>query len=302
MLTLDYKDSYNQKPIAIALGFFDSVHIGHREIISKCRDIAAVKGYASAVMTFRNNPHQNLNKATDLIYTYEERLKVLRLLELDLVINSVFDDAYMRTSADDFLQHLKHNFNIAYIACGKDYRFGHFGKGDVNLLSAFCKANGIELFIAPDVYNDDIKVSTTKIREYLINGDINNANKLLFTRYFIDGTVTHGNKVGKMLLFPTANIDISSQKLKVQDGVYVTCTTVHGKKYLSVTNYGKKPTFNDLSYKIETHILNFNKDIYGENITIEFINKIRDTKKFTSVEELKMQISMDIKAASKYSI
>lgn len=298
MLEFPFFKKYD-KPICLALGFFDCIHQGHRVILNKCKEKARLNNCESAVITFKNNPNKNLHKQIDLIYTYNERIKILEKLEMDIVISGNFDNDFMIKSAESFLSELVSTYNIKYIVCGKDYNFGYKGKGDVFLLKSFCNDNNIEFEIADDVIINDKKVSSTLIRQYLAEGEIIKANLFLKDYYHISGTVVAGNKIGRKLLFPTINLHLDNQKQKLKQGVYFTRTLINNKYYYSVTNCGGRPTFDNLFYKVETHILNFNKDVYGEEAYVEFIDKIRDTKAFSSVDELIKQIKQDIKFAEK---
>lgn len=282
-------------PIVLALGFFDSIHKGHRLILNKTILLSESLNCMPIAMTFINNPYSVLNKNTKLVYTYNERKLLLREIGIKAVISTEFNEKFMQIPADDFLKLLYENYNIKYIVCGYDYKFGYKGFGNIKTLENFCSGKGIGLSVIPKASVGEKKISSTLIRNYLQNGEIENANLLLEHPYFIEGKIMHGNKIGSRLLYPTINTEIHNDKLKIADGVYYTNVIIDGKSYKSVTNCGFKPTFNDKKYTVETFIIDFEDNLYGKSLTINFFRRLRDIKKFESVEKLKEQISEDIK-------
>lgn len=290
-------NSQFKEPLVIALGFFDSIHRGHRAIIDKVLKISDDLKCLPAVMTFTNNPYSLLNKSAKLVYTYNERLKIFEETGVKVVIKAEFDNGFMDITAENFLNTLFLNCNIRYIVCGYDYKFGSGGFGNVETLKNFCNEKGIGLDIMPEISEKGDKVSSTVIRNLLLSGDIKNANLLLKRPYFIEGKTEHGKKIGSLHLYPTINTAVGTEKLKIAEGVYYTNTEIGGKVYKSVTNCGYKPTLGDESYTVETFVIDYNGEIYGKTVTVIFYERLRDIKKFDSVKELKEQITADIKAA-----
>ena len=281
--------------MCIALGFFDSLHRGHAAVVSNAVKFADAHEFLCAVFTFENNPFEVLGKDTKLIYTFGERRELLKDIGVDVIKSAQFDKAFMSQTPEQFLESLINSYNIKYISCGYDYKFGKNCAGGVPFLRRFCEKHNIPLEIAPEVQIDGVKVSSTLIRERLAGGDIAAANKFLTAPYCVFGRVEKGRGAGGKMGIPTANISISPEKQPLGAGVYATDTFIGGKKYASVTNAGGKPTFNENAYGIETHIMGFdNTDLYGEYIKIEFLGKIRNIMPFPSKEELRKRIEKDM--------
>ena len=252
-----------------AIGNFDGVHLGHQNLI----EASKISGYKTLVITF-----ENLNKTGYLTNT-NQKIKYLEQLDIDYlvifpfrVINLVFFNEFMK-----ILKALK----VKYITCGIDFRFGFKREGDTADLKKKFKLNIVE-----DYMVNSSRVSSSLIKDFIKDGYINKANNLLKNPYTIIGNVVHGNKVGRKLGFPTANIDYKNYILP-KNGVYLTITKYKDKKYLSMTNIGNNPTLNaQEKIRLEVHILDFNEEIYGEEVEVTFIKYLREEKKFSSKEEL----------------
>lgn len=288
---VDFNEKYDY-PIAVALGFFDCIHIGHVQLVK------AVKNYAeshsntrSALFTFCNDPSDFLNKSKE-IYTFADRVAVLDNLGLDVVIKAKFDLDFMSMSPDEFVSKLLEK-NIKAIAVGSDYTFGKNAEGKVDDLRAVCKKNDIELIVVPFEKIDGQKLSTSYLKTLVQSGNVACLNKFLSEPYFMSGIVKHAKHNGTGLGFPTANIEINPNRMLVCDGIYATLTIIDGRKYYSMTNVGTKPTFNDDSVSIETYVFDFDKDLYGKEIKIEFIERTRDIVKFSSAEQLRDRLADD---------
>ncbi len=278
--------------VALALGFFDSLHVVHRKIIGNAVNYAKEHNCQSAVFTFKDEGISRFKG--DMIYLYEERKKLMGDIGVNYVIPFIFNEECMTTSKDDFLKKITELVDVKAIFCGYDFTFGYKGEGNVDYLSTYCKNNGIDLFITEkeSAYND--KISSSMIKRFLQVGELDLANQLLVNPYSITSKVVKGRGVGHLFGVPTANLMLEEHKLIIKEGVYGTHTIVNGKKYISVTNVGKKPTFNDMSISIETLIKDFDSDIYGETVTVFFIKYLRDIKKYNSKEELRAQIIDDL--------
>jgi len=278
-------------PIVLALGFFDCLHIGHIAVLDACKQSAIPHQADVAVATFLNNP----NGKDKQIYTYTERQIKLKEQQVDIVLGINFDKKFSEISPDDFLDTLFGNYNIKAVVCGFDYRYGANRVGDSVTLKAKWNALSIPVVVVNEVSADSKKVSSTLIKSLLSEGAIESANTLLSSNYTLCGLVARGRGQGKQFGVPTANIILSEDKHTIKAGVYGTHAYVNGKKYKAVTNVGTAPTFGENSPVIETHIIDFDGDIYGKTMTVEFVKRIRNIKKFESVTELKEQIQKDCK-------
>lgn len=280
--------------VCVALGFFDSIHIGHSAIINRAKEVANTYKVKSAVFTFENDIDSIIKGNKGLVLTYEERLKKLSKLSIDTVISTIFTKEFSNLSAIEFFNLLTKNINVKAIVCGRDYRFGNKGVGDVALLKSLCKEKSITVEIVDDVILDNERVSTTRIKNLLLLGDIKTANVLLGESYSISGEVVHGREVGRQMGFPTANVIIPSEKAKLKLGVYKTHVIIDGKRYNGITNYGARPTFNLDDVLTETYIDGYVGDLYGQSATVYFDDFIRDCVKFDTVDGLICQLKNDL--------
>ena len=283
--------------LSLALGFFDCVHLGHRAIIESAAGLAREMGAETAVFTFDNDPFEILGRGEKLVYTFDERCKLLSDAGADAVMAASFSTDFARMPAEDFLRALSESCDLSAITCGPDYRYGYNGEGDTRSLAAFCERRGIRFRVVPFVEHNGVKVSSTAARGFIEKGDIESANRFLGAPYFISGRVEHGRAVGRRLSYPTINLSYSahpSNRLRVCSGVYATRTTVGGKTYPSITNAGDKPTFGVAGYGIETYIIDYNNDIYGLGVRVEFLRYMRPIHTFGGAEELREQLDADV--------
>lgn len=281
-------------PLVLALGFFDSIHIGHCEIIKRCQSLAKSLSATDCVFTFKNDISSVVSKSKGLVFTYEERLKKLEKLQVKSIISTSFTNEFSKIESLDFLKTITDNFNVLAVVCGEDYTFGKGGKGRVNDLKDFCSKRGIKFEIVKQIEIKGQKISTSLIKEELSLGRIESANELLGSPYFITGEVIKDRQVGRCLGFPTANIPLNAQKLPLKLGVYHTLVELDGVKYDCITNFGARPTFGLNDVLTETYIDGFNGDLYGKSITVNFKRFLRDLIKFNSAEELKAQLKKDL--------
>ena len=287
--------SFGEKPkYMLALGFFDCLHVGHRSLIANLCAIADVYGFTPAVFTFDDNFFKILGKTDKLVYNLEERKK---MLYDEFGIEKVFVGApskdFLKMRAEEFLVYLE-KLGIGGIIAGEDFRFGLNAEAGMKELSAWAVSNGIICITQPIMAEWNKKISSSDIRKYLEYGEVSTANSLLGSRYFFEGEVVHGRGVGATYGLPTANLNVSEDKVLPLDGVYDTRVLVGNEWYKGVTNVGTCPTFDVHKRTVETHILDFDADIYGEIIRVEFVDRIRCVVKFNSLEELKTQIHSDI--------
>lgn len=283
----------------LALGFFDSIHLGHRALIEEAKEVARGLGAGTCVCTFDDAFFDLLTGcAVKEIYTLQERRKLLA--ELGVTCVKVFEASPARfsQSGEDFVNELFSEGDVAGIVCGEDYTFGAGASCDCGDLQRFCNDAGIVFHVARTVTMEDgAKVSSSAIRKLLSNGDLPGANRLLGRAYFCAGTVVHGRGDGRKFGIPTANLDVLREKLLPAFGVYQTVTEAGGVRYRSLTNVGGQPTFDISKPTIETLILDFSGNLYGKEITVSFIRKIRDIVRFPSATALKEQIEQDIAEA-----
>ncbi|MCL2370976.1 MAG: bifunctional riboflavin kinase/FAD synthetase [Firmicutes bacterium] len=279
----------NTEPISLALGFFDCLHIGHKAVLDTAKQMAS-DNVLTAVATFLGNP-----SSSRLIYTYDERKVKLGKLGVDLVLGINFDDEFSSLTPDEFLESIISSYNIKTITCGFDYRYGANRAGNSDTLKAKCKAHNIPVTVVDEVAVDSKKVSSSLIKSLLSEGAIESANALLVSNYTVCGLVMKGNARGTQIGVPTANIILPKDKHPIKAGVYGAYVHIDNKRYKAVTNAGTAPTFGQDHYIIETHIIGFEKDIYGKSLTVELVKRLRDIKKFDSVSELVKQIKTDCK-------
>ncbi len=287
-------NSAEKEGYMLALGFFDCLHIGHRALMANLCATAEFYELIPAVFTFDDNFFEVLGRDEKLVYTLTERMDVL---ENDCGINKIFVGApskyFLSLSASEFLHYLE-TLNVRGIIAGEDFRFGFDAECGVKELREWAISKGIITVIQPIINDFNKKVSSRDIRKYLLEGEVGLANSLLGGRYFISAEVVHGKGLGATYGLPTANLDVAEYKLLPLDGVYDTRVQVGDRWFKGVTNVGTCPTFDYHKRTVETHILDFDEDIYGEIIRVEFVERIRCVVKFNSLEELKSQIHNDI--------
>lgn len=280
---------------AVALGFFDGVHKGHASIISKAKSLAT-DGIKSLIYTFDVHPSLFFGNPTPMIAPGDSRFKLLESYNVDFIYLQKVNKDFLNISPEDFVDEILINkLGATHVVSGENYTFGKNKSGNSKLLENLCKERGITYHIVPYLTDGDNIISSTLIRQSLDTGDIISANRMLGRPYSVSGKVIHCREVGSTLGFPTANILPAENAKLPMEGVYATTTTIDGKSYPSITNVGSAPTFNEEKVIIETHILDFNKDIYSKNIMVEFIDLIRKQQKFSSPDELIIQLKKDTK-------
>ncbi|WP_294752305.1 bifunctional riboflavin kinase/FAD synthetase [uncultured Ruminococcus sp.] len=288
-----------KKLSSVALGIFDGVHLGHRAVINAAL-AQREKGLAAAVFTF--GPECALRKAggsSGYIYTEAEKDMILReQLGVDIVFSPSFE-SLCGLSGEEFARDiLAERMGAAHVCCGGDFRFGRKASCGAEELKGFGERFGFEVEVVGAVEYGGSIVSSSRIREILLAGDIPAANCLLGSDYFINAEVADGNHIGRTIDFPTINQDFGDGQLVPRYGVYATSTEINGKMYSSVTDVGVKPTIEGVRRPLaETHIIGFRGDLYGMTVSVSFHSFIRPERKFGSLDELKRQINADIKSA-----
>ena len=280
----DLHDLPKLETCSCTIGNFDGVHLAHKKLIEKTK----ISGYRTLVITF-----ENINKENFSLTNRKQKISYLEELEIDYLIIIPFA-AIKNVFYNEFIKALK-KMKVKYITCGTNFRFGFKREGDIIDLK-----NNFKVTVFEDILINDEKVSTSLIKEYLIDGKIDKANELLEKPYKIIGEVTQGNKIGRQLGFPTANIDYGSYLLP-KNGVYLSLVKYNNQEYIAMTNIGFNPTLNEQKKKrLEAHIIDFNEEIYGKTIEISFIKYLREEKKFNSKEELINSLNETINICRQY--
>jgi riboflavin kinase/FMN adenylyltransferase len=292
--------------LALTIGNFDGVHLAHQKIIEKTQEIARKNNLSSALLSFEPHPILFLNKnKSDFNHDFRitnlaNKINLLKKYNLDYIIILPFNNNLSSIKANNFIEDILINkFNVKSLVIGYDFTFGKGREGNFKTLESYNfdlhEINPIKIF---DKNHNEITISSSLARQYLKNGEIKSLNQILRHNFAIDGIVVEGKKIAGELGFKTANINHKINLIKPKFGVYKTQTFIYdeNKFYNSITNFGIKPTFNNSSLKplFETHLLDFSKNLYHKKIRVEFLDFIRDEKKFSSIEELKKQIKIDI--------
>lgn len=277
---------------AVCLGMFDGVHMGHKAVLSGAID----SPYKTVAVTFGSIPFKN----GGLIMTKEKKAQKLKTVGIDEVLFLNFD-AVCNLSPEEFLNYLSSRYNLAKICCGFNYRFGKKAAGDAAFLKAWCNDKNIELFECPEVVYKGKTVSSTRIKELLITGDIETANHLLENEFSFTALVQKGDARGRTWGFPTLNQRYPDGICEVKRGVYQTVVVIEGKEYNAVTNIGIRPTYETSFVAAETFVLGYEGECYGKEVETKLIKYLRDEKKFSSKEELISAIKNDAEYVKKHS-
>lgn len=297
------KDSFTRYT-GVGLGNFDGLHIGHMALINTLISECKLNNLHSVIYTFIKHPDTMLRKTLicPLITTNDQKTKLLAATALDTLCYENFDEAYSRLSPDEFIKNiLLDKLNARLVVVGFNYRFGYMGKGDVEYLKKSGEKLGFRVIVVPPVKVNAEVVSSTLIREYIKKGKMERVFQLLGRHFSLSGTVIAGRRVGRTLGFPTANIMAHPKMLVPANGVYITKTKYEDKWINSITNVGVAPTLREDSiFSIETHMLDYSEDIYGRNIEVCFIHKLRGEKKYENIEALKKRVQEDIRKTKSY--
>ncbi len=284
-----------------ALGCFDGVHVGHASIIKEAHKIAARNTALCAVWSFSEPPKNFFlaeNEKISVLTTEEEKRREMRRLGVDIFVSVTFDQRTASLSAEDFFHSvLIGSMNAMHVVCGFNYRFGKGGEGNCDLLARLCEENGIGLSIIPPVKANGITVSSTEIRNSLNSGNITASNIYLGRPYSLSARVINGQHLGRTLGFPTVNQSFPPEKLVPKNGVYVSRITFDRKTRYGITNIGVRPTVDGSTLCAETNVFDFEGDLYGKSVTVEFLEFLRPEKKFESIEHLTNQVYEDISKA-----
>jgi riboflavin kinase/FMN adenylyltransferase len=287
----------------ITIGNFDGVHLGHQALFHEVIEKALEIGGTSVAVTFEPHPIRVLqqNGYPPLITLYEQKVELIERTGIDVLICIPFTRAFAAIPAQEFLEEiLIRRIGMKAFVVGGDYAFGKNREGNLEFLKKYSSSHHFELIVADWIQsqsNGKSRISSTRIRDLVMDGAVGDAQKLLGRHYQIRGTVEHGrNRGGKLLGFPTANIKLYDE-LAPKSGVYAVTVEHAGRCFKGVANIGYSPTFDDNVFTVEVHILDFSSDIYGDKIRVNFIERIRDEIKFSGIDSLSQQIQKDVEAA-----
>lgn len=292
-----YDELVYMSDMCVGLGFFDGVHRGHIELIKRLVETSKKLKTGSCLITFQRSPLEAFGQKTDYITDNQEKSELISKLGVDYLIRLKFDTRLKELSAEDYLKKIIiDHFQPLYIISGFNHTFGKNRSGDSKFLAEHTEYDYLYEQLPPVRYKDEI-VSSSLIKEYLKTGDIKSANELLSHNFKLEGVVIKGNQLGRKIGFPTANIEYPKDKVQIPYGVYCVEVCYKNNIYKGMLNYGIKPTINNGQNTpiAEVHIIGFDEDIYGENISVSILDKIRSEKKFNTIDELKDQIEKDLR-------
>lgn len=292
---------HSNKKTIVTIGTFDGVHVGHKKILERITHSAETLDCESLVLTFFPHPRMVLHENSEMkqLNTIDEKSSLLEMAGIDNLIIHPFDKEFSRLTAEDFVkQVLIEKFNLKKIIIGHDHRFGRNRTADIDDLMVFGQTYGFEVEQISAEEIDDVAISSTKIRNALLEGNTSLASEYLGYNYILTGTVVKGKQLGRTIGFPTANIHIQEEyKLIPQSGVYIVKSTINSKVVFGMMNIGVNPTVDGTSQTIEIHFFDYNGNLYIQIITIALLQRIRSEQKFKSVEALKDQLAADKETA-----
>jgi len=291
------------RPTVLTLGVFDGLHLGHQLIMKTVVERARALGAVATVLTFEPHPRAVLHPASapPLLQTFDQKIEALGVLGIEQTIVIHFDKHFSQIRAEDFLRDTVVNrLHAREVYLGRGFFFGHNREGNIDLLRRVSQHLGFFADEVPEVRLRGRRIGSTRIRELLSEGRVNLARRMLGRPYGVEGPVVRGAERGVKLGFPTANVQPHNWVIP-RGGVYVTATLVAGEWRRSVTNIGTRPTFDDgTQSSVETHVLDWSGDLYGDVVRVRFLRRLRDEKKFGSIDELKGQIKNDVARAERY--
>lgn len=286
---------------AVAIGNFDGLHLGHRHLLAHLLADAKKQGLQPSVLTFFPHPIEYLRPGTKLesLTTTTEKLKLFEMVGIENVLIAKFDSGLASLTPENFVsQYLAQGLKAKRVHVGFNFCFGKNRAGNTQVLSELCKKSGIEIAVEASFDFEGERVSSSAIRRAILDGDVKRARVLLGAPYKLSGPVVAGDGRGRTIGIPTANIHYPKEKVLPKAGVYVTSVRWQGQSYRSVTNVGVRPTFKtEAVTSVETHILDFDMRLYDEYLELEFLNRIREEKRFESMQQLVDQIQLDIQVA-----
>lgn len=286
------------KKTVLTIGTFDGVHLGHQELLRKLQETAKHLGAETVILTFFPHPRMIIHpedQGIKLINTIKEKAELLEHIGIDHLIITPFTRDFSNLSPDEYIEEILVNrIGMKKIFIGYDHRFGKNRAGSVLDLNRLAPTFGYEVEVIPEQDLHEAAISSTRIRQALLAGDVHHAAEFLGHRFSLEGRVIRGDQIGRTLGYPTANLAVEENyKLIPKDGIYAAYTWVAGKKYQGMAYIGHRPTVNGMSRNIEVNIFDFDEEIYGQTIRIDFDSFIRNDQKFSSLEELTVQLGKD---------
>ncbi len=297
MIRADSLDKLDLQNSWLTIGVFDGVHRGHQQIINKLTAGAHLVNAPAVVLTFWPHPATVLgNIEVKCLTTPDERAELLFDLDIDVVITQTFDRSIANTSAQDFAERLSRHLGLKQMLMGYDFALGKGREGNSARLIEIGRRLGYKVEVIPAVSDESGVISSTEIRKLVGTGDVEEAAGLLGHRYSLQGPVVHGDGRGRSIGIPTANIDYPKDKVIPSNGIYACWAYLDGMKYRTMTNIGTNPTFtpDKQTSNVEAYLLDFDRDIYDQDIKVEFVKRLRDEVKFSSVDALLAQIRLDV--------
>jgi len=286
-----------EKATILTIGVFDGVHLGHKYLISQLIKHAREQNLLSGVVTFRQHPQELMSPQTTLPFLTDlnQRIDLIKNEGVDRVFVLSFTPELARLTASEFVSLLKNHFKMRGLVLGHDFALGRNREGDENMLRKLGKEMGFTVNVVRAKLVDGELASSTAIRKALAAGDMKRVHRLIGRNFGLSGHVVSGAHRGTRLGFPTANIQVNPSQALPPDGVYATWSYIDGQTYPSMTNIGKRPTFDNNERTVEVFVLDYQSDLYGREMSIDLIDRVRDEKKFNTAEELQEQIAADIK-------
>lgn len=285
-------------PCVVSLGTFDGLHRGHMDVINTAKQEAQRTGAQLAVFTFSNHPFEWIRPfmVPTALFTDLQKQTILKNFGVDVLVDIPFNQQIADLSPDEFLKRLQ-PMQYSCLVVGENFTYGRLGQGTVYTLAASAKAMKFKLLVRSLVSDDGIIVSSTAIRRLISEGNVVAAAKMLGRNYAVEGIVVHGNERGRLLGYPTANLELETARIAVpQGGVYAVQVKVNNKLYGGMANIGKNPTFGDVEKpRLETNIFSFSQNIYGQQLEVQFVQRIRGEVKFSCVDKLVTQLEQDKK-------
>jgi riboflavin kinase/FMN adenylyltransferase len=290
------------KDMLLTIGVFDGVHLGHKYLISRLKELALKQGLLSGVVTFRQHPQEVLSPKNRLPFltSIAQRTNLLKSEGIDAIIPLSFTTELARLSARQFLELLQKHLRMRGVVIGPDFALGRNREGDTETMRRLGQEMGFSVSVVPPVKIDGEVVSSTAIRNALARGDMKRVQKLTGRPFRLQGRVVAGAGRGVKLGFPTANLEVEAEQALPPDGVYVSQAHIDDRSYPSVTNIGKRPTFGNNKRIVEVYLLDYDNELYGRELEIDILERLRGEKKFKTAEELKKQIAQDIERGRKW--
>ncbi len=295
----NFSQAYVTVESFVTIGAFDGVHRGHQHLIRNLVREAHEKGFLASLVTFHPHPSVVLNPSNPTRYltTPGEKVSILEKMDLDLVAILPFDEKMARMPAREFMELLCKHLNLKELWVGADFALGYQREGNVEVLKKLGREMGFMVRVVEPLYFKGEVISSTRIRRLIALGEVREAAQLLGRYYSLAGEVVKGEGRGRLLGFPTSNLEVRPERVYPADGVYVTYIRLGRDRFWGVTNVGTRPTFDGGKRLVEAHILDFEGDLYGYDLVVEFVERLRPELKFSSVEELKEQIRRDVERA-----